>query len=197
MSDRTNPYARQWAQFRASTTEHELTVLHDDGLYRHLYMGQPNTGMWSWNVITWPGYLTIVGDIGGGYTFVRLRDMLTFFDTSGYGDYYGDGSPYLQADYWAEKLTHACRDSARSYDKDLVIQHVREYVAESGYEYSSEIFERAAWNCETEHEAVGWLAETLGGDTWEWDIRSLDHHYLLACYAIATTVRAYRGERDE
>jgi hypothetical protein len=33
-----NPYAQAYAGFREQTANHELSVLHDDGLYRHLRM---------------------------------------------------------------------------------------------------------------------------------------------------------------
>ena len=196
-----NPYAKQWGQFRASTPNHELTVLHDDGLYRHLRMAQPGTGIWSWNVVTWPGYLNICGDIGSGFTFVRESDMLAWFDTRGYGDYHGDGSPHLQADYWAEKLTAACRESAWSFDPAMVLTNIRTNLEERGVpgDELAEIMADATASSETEHELRSWLYEALefsGWDTWEWDYRSLDHHYLLACYAIAATVRAYRSTAD-
>ena len=191
-----NPYSKQWGQFKASTTDHELVVLHDDGLYRHLRMKEPGTSFWSWNVITWPGYLTIVGDIGSGFTFVRESDMLAWFDTTRYGDYYGDGSPFLQADYWAEKLVAACRDAAKSYDPEMVLNHIREALVDRGVVPSVRhgLLESAKLHSESEEEIRDWLYSEPAfrdADTWEWDFRSLDHHYLLACYAIATTKRAY------
>lgn len=193
---RENPYATQWRQFRASTPAHELAVLHDSGPYRHLRMSKPGTGIWSWNVITWPGYLTIAGDVGGGFTFVREADMLAFMDTRSYGDYYGDGSPHLQADYWAEKLTPACREAAWSYNPEMVLSHIRDNLTERGIggAEQAEIIEEALAVSEAEHELRDWLytaREFSGYDTWEWTFRSLDHHYVLACYAIAATVRAY------
>ena len=196
MADRRNPYAKQWRQFQASTPDHELIVRHDDGLYRHLRMQRPGTSIWSWNVVTWPGYLTIAGDVGGGFTFVREDDMLAFFNTRHYGDWFGDGSPTLQADYWAEKLVHACRAAAMTYDARLVRRHINEYLTERGFRGAkfAELLQEAAIFTETEHEARSWLASTepfRDADTWEWDYRSLDHHYLLACYAIATTARVY------
>lgn len=196
MADRNNPFAKQWRQFKASTSDHQLTVLHDDGPYRHLRMKEPGADIWSWNVVTWPGYLTITGDIGSGFTFVREDDMLAFFDTRGYGDWYGDGSPMLLADYWAEKLTRACRDAAWSYDGSLVRRHINEHLTDLGVGGAelAELMQESLVYTGTEEEARGWLASTepfRDADTWEWHYRSLDHHYLLACYAIATTIRAY------
>ncbi|MDU7718289.1 MAG: hypothetical protein E7J90_08650 [Cutibacterium avidum] len=42
MFSRINPYARTYAEFSGETTYHKLTVLHDDGLYRHLRMRAPS-----------------------------------------------------------------------------------------------------------------------------------------------------------
>lgn len=200
MSRDTNPYANQWAQFKASTAEHQLTILHDDGLYRHLRMGKPGTGIWSWSVVAWPWHLYVGGDIGLGLTFSREEDMIPFFDTSGYGDYYGDGSPMLQADYWDEKLTAGCRDAAHTYSSERFLRRVRDLLADD-YDLEPERAERILMDAEgvAQHEETArqWLGEEryfADADAWEWDLKALDHHYLLACYAIVTTVRAYRTE---
>ena len=66
---RSNPYARTWKGFVDQTAQHQLTVLHDEVLYRHLRMAAPGTSMWHWEVVTWPGHLSITGDVADGFTF--------------------------------------------------------------------------------------------------------------------------------
>lgn len=162
--------------------------------------------MWAWDVIAWPGHLAVVGDIGGGFVFVRERDMFDFFNTERYGDHYGDGSPYLQADYWAGKLTHACSDAAWAYGSALILTQVRAHLEEAvldgdiSQDVADRLIVEAGRHADTEDTIREWLFTTSPFneyDTWEWQYRSLSHHYLVACYAIVTAVRTYRAARTE
>lgn len=96
-------------RFNSATEDHQLTVLHDDGLYRHLRFKNPENGFYWFDLITWPGNLTITGDMGT-WTFRRIEDMFDFF------------TGHINTDYWAEKLQHGetgGRGTARKYDADL------------------------------------------------------------------------------
>jgi hypothetical protein len=66
----------------------------EDGLYRHIRCSRPDTGCGSFDVITWPGYLAFVGDMGD-FVFSRLPDMFNFFRGP-------DGR--INPGYWAEKV---------------------------------------------------------------------------------------------
>lgn len=55
------PYTRTWNGFVDQAAHHQLTVLHDEGLYRHLRMAVPGMSMWHWEVVTWAGHLPITG----------------------------------------------------------------------------------------------------------------------------------------
>ena len=85
-------------QFQRDVAEHELRVLHDNGLYRHLRLKQPGTTNRYFDLVTWPGYLAYAGDMGE-FVFTRVEDMFTFFR----GHKPSPG-------YWAEK--------ARAIDKN-------------------------------------------------------------------------------
>lgn len=65
-------------QFKRDVQEHALTILRDDGLYRHLRFKRPGTMTCYFDLVTWPGHLAYVGDMGD-YVFTRVEDMLTFF----------------------------------------------------------------------------------------------------------------------
>lgn len=200
-----NPHAHVWEQFRRNTDHHILTVQHDAGLYRHLTMAEPGTGIWSWSVMTWPGRLWVGGDIGQGFVWSRVPDMLDFFDTSGYGDYYGDGSPFLQHDYWAEKLDRACSDHSMRYSPErflrLVKERLQDHVDDEDIPAAraAEMNDEARFNSQTEYEAMDWLRgqPPLLDDWWEWDLKDYDHAYILALYAVTTTVRAQRASESE
>lgn len=71
---------------------HQMRVLHDDGLYRHLRFANPTTSFYWFDVITWPGHLALSGDLGAE-VWARNPDMLDFFRH--------DGRPDFR--YWSEK----------------------------------------------------------------------------------------------
>jgi hypothetical protein len=70
--------AKSRERFEQETAEHEMTVLRDDGLYRHLRFQRPGTSIYWFDLVTWPGRLVICGDCGD-LMFSRLRDMFEFF----------------------------------------------------------------------------------------------------------------------
>ncbi|MCX5103448.1 hypothetical protein [Streptomyces sp. NBC_00439] len=131
MTKPTNPYAQAYATFLHETAEHELVMLHDDGLYRHLRIQKPGIHAWSWALTTWPGHLATSGDVADGYMFARLMDMLDFFDiTKRDHDYYSDGAPYIDFRYWAEKICGGRAHEMRKYDSDIFLQHVEDALNE-------------------------------------------------------------------
>ena len=107
--------------FTAHTAEHELTVLADRSLdaaepmpYRHLRLAQPGTSMYHWEIVTWPGHLSTVGDIADGYTFSRVYDMVDFFTPA--------PEPYrINPGYWAEKLGVGCRAGTTVFDEQAMV----------------------------------------------------------------------------
>lgn len=104
-------------RFPRDTATHQLTILHDDGVYRHLRFRRPDTGMYWFDLVTWPGHLAYTGDVSPGHVFSRVPDMFEFFR---------DGSRYgINPDYWAEKLVTE-RNVTKEYREELVRQQVAE-----------------------------------------------------------------------
>ncbi|MEV0443591.1 hypothetical protein AB0I84_23460 [Streptomyces spectabilis] len=127
MTKLTNPYAHVYADFRRATAEHQLVMLHDDGLYRHLRIQKPGTRMWSWDITTWPGHLAT----SDGFVFTRLEDVIGFFDISEWNrDYYSDGAPSIDVRYWAEKLSGGRWHEVKKYDVGVFIRHVKDSLSE-------------------------------------------------------------------
>lgn len=56
---------------------HTLHVEHDQGLYRSYWCQQPGTGIYSFRVTTWPGWIVVSGDIGF-FAACRCPDMIDF-----------------------------------------------------------------------------------------------------------------------
>lgn len=101
-------------QFIADVSNHKMAVKMDNGLYRHLLLRQPgNSNMW-FEIVTWPGRLTVSGDMGT-WTF--------------------DGKMRINADYWSEKIeqgVHGGRDEAKVFSEDLFKKELLHRLA--GYE---------------------------------------------------------------
>lgn len=190
------------ARFAADTEQHEMTVRHDDGLYRHLRFAKPGRGSWSYwfDILTWPGVLHVRGDIGTSYTFSGLADMFEFFRNPG-----GRINPH----YWAEKLDDG-RASVRVYSEGKlrrrVTDHFVETVREGGVPYGTGMALRKQvlnQDLSVEDEARDVLdGFSYGGsgrlefrDLWEWDFTDYDWLFLWACHAIVAGIQQYDAWR--
>jgi hypothetical protein len=186
-------------RFKRDTAAHKLTILHDDGLYRHLRFRRPDRGEYWFDLITWPGCLTVRGDFGDSYTFARLTDMFEFFR----------GKGGINADYWSEKLDSG-RASAKEYSEALFRQLVVEHVAEAirysdaprgiGKAVQSDILgsfdlhdEAMARQTLDEFEFKGFRFD----DTWEWSFQDFEWSFLWACHAIVWGIRQYDAAKAE
>lgn len=109
-------------RFNKDTAGHVMTTLHEDGLYRHLRFRSPEHG-WGWfDLITWPGHLTINGDMGT-YTFGRTDDMFTFF------------TGYINTHYWSEKEKGRGRSELKEHDGD----EFKRWIVQDFWEYSRDM----------------------------------------------------------
>ena len=87
--------------FTKGTVNHKMTILNEDGVYRHLRFKTPGTFNLYFDIITFPGNLMITGDMGT-WSFSRIEDMFKFFRSK---------ERHICPDYWAEKLTSVDRNS--------------------------------------------------------------------------------------
>jgi hypothetical protein len=197
-SSHPDPEERARARFEEATAEHELTVLKDDGLYRHLRFQKPGTSVYYYDLITWPGYLAITGD-AGDYVFSRLSDMFEFFE--------GDGDR-INPHYWSEKLRGGGYDSARRYDANSVRTHVLQWFEDMASDMDADEAQRLREaldlgildrreSLENEHDAHRLLREFEFNhyrihDSWEWDLREYDERFLWCCWAISRGINRYR-----
>lgn len=145
-------YSDSEKRFRADTAKHEMTVLHDDGLYRHLRFKDPKNGFYWFDLVTWPGHLSFTGDMDG-YAFSRVEDMFAFFRQR-------PGNHGINPQYWAEKVVSG-RESLKVYGEDLFKQQVAEDLktAEEDYPGVTEAWNEkvtgvyAEYHTSTEHDA--------------------------------------------
>ena len=118
-------------RFLADTATHELRIVVDDGVHRHLQFRRPGTYIYGFDIVTWPGHLAISGDMGTA-VFKRLHDMFEFFRATP-AEHEKAGGLFVNDGYWAEKCE--ANDggkkefSARLF-RDLVMRLFKEYVEE-------------------------------------------------------------------
>ncbi|GAB2718507.1 hypothetical protein [Streptomyces bullii] len=203
-------YAEIAARFARDTAGHQMTVLHDDGLYRHLRFASPDGGGYRFDLITWPHKLTFVGEVGT-YVFsvYPTEDMLRLFRDSSVGDRPNFG-------YWHEKLV-AWGEPAIQFSNDLFDRKVAEELAKAEEFYpgvttawreQTEGF-LAAYSMETEEEArealaaFEYLPEGQWGEAWrfrytsEWKFDDYDWRYLWCCHAVVWGIAQYDAARKQ
>lgn len=207
-------YHAEWETFKADTRRHAITVVKDDGLYRHIIMSTPGTFAWRWEVITWPGSLAIRGDIGMPLVFTREPDMFEFFATGTYDD----GYPMINPSYWAEK-TGMSRALEEEYSETEFRRQVARMLGNAVDDATGYGSEDDGWELDLaaacavlhlwedmdfadlafEHPAREWAmdyTDLLGDDfCWEMEFNALKTHFIFTCFALAMTVAAYRDHK--
>jgi hypothetical protein len=177
--------------FAVNTVGHELKILHDDGLYRHIRMGLPDSSLYRYELVTWPGHLAVGGDIDG-YVFSRVEDMFSFFR-----------GQQINPQYWAEKVQDG-RERTRQYSeamfKATVMDELKRMpvpnMTDEQREARSELLERIADGDAHHPEGARELltdAERGGlfSDTWEWRLEDWDYHFVYCLHAIVAGIKAY------
>ena len=186
---------------------HEIAILRDDGVYRHVRFGKPGTNNMRIEVITWPGHLCYAGDMGT-YVFTRLEDMFEFFRRS-------QGYPVGAIDfrYWAEKVdAQDCVNPVTEFSHELFREHVMNYIND-GVEYET------GWTPEkvnalkdvVESDVFGWLDdgehasfcrlrdfeyEGFEFTDIEFNAHKMCFHFEWACYAIQQVIDEYDKLKD-
>ena len=186
-------------RFDADTSAHQVSVLHDDGLYRRLRCQQPGSWVYGFEVVTWPGYLAYVGDMGS-YVFSRIPDMFDFF-----------GSDGINPSYWAEKLQAAGQDGVSEFAPERYKEWVEEWreevldeldddqheefcaaVDDDMLDYYDSFDEREVYMRLTDFDSCGIQIS----DASELNFRRFTHHFIWALYAIVWTIGQYRSLCD-
>jgi hypothetical protein len=111
--------------FPKDVEDHKLTVALDQGEYRHLRVDN-GSSTYHYGIVTWPGYLTIYGDMGS-YVFSRVRDMFAFFRADRHEP------DRINPGYWSEKLqapkgTREVQNFSERVWRDHVRQWADDYV---------------------------------------------------------------------
>lgn len=197
-------------QFIQDIATHEMTIIRDDGWFRHIHCQRQGTRVYSFDILTWPGHLCVTGDMGS-WLFSRLDDdMFEFFRKA------ADDKRTLpiNPDYWSEKLLavdcHGRHDSgATEYDSSVFAERIEEKARDyclSGTSFND--FMRAIDEEVLSHADNG---ESLAmeaalnfhfDDTqvfpefWEVNCRSYRHRFIWCLYAIVWTIQQYDTDKE-
>lgn len=186
--------------FDRDIAKHELQVIRDDGVNRHIRFKRPGTMCMHFDLLTWRGYLCYTGDMGT-FVFSRLDDMFEFFRRS-------DTSDRIDFRYWAEKLRAAdghdgarewCGKKFKAEVLDFFEQHTsdgEDWPAERKDALWQEIDEQVcAAADDSEHHAwvALWEFEHQGFrfQDWERDCKVWSHRFLWCCHALAWAISTY------
>lgn len=198
----SNKYTIDAQKFADMVKNHNATIKHDSGLYRHVVCAIPGTMMESFQIMTWPGHLSIFGDMGT-YVFQRTEDMFSFFRDA-------EHKNRINLGYWHEKLDAVDRHSlSKEFDIDKFKNNVKEHVVDhldiDSYdempEDKKEDIERLL-NSSDEYEAVAAIRDFEADwinfyDFWENDCKEYTNKYVFACYAIVWAIEQYDKLRAE
>ncbi|MFL4904885.1 hypothetical protein ACJ6WF_17260 [Streptomyces sp. MMS24-I2-30] len=189
------------ARFARDTAGHHMTVLHDDGLYRHLRFTNPAPdGHTPFDLITWPYNLVVKAGWTFHFDIDATPDMFNLFRKTAFTGEINPG-------YWSEKV-RAGRDEVEGFSDDLFEQQVKQHVVEAirngdaprgiGAEVTRDIFE---WG-DISHEAGaraeldafrydGWTF----GETREWKFCDFKPGFLYCCHAIRRGIDLWDAAR--
>lgn len=184
-------------RFRRDTADHTMTVLHDDGLYRHLRFMKPGSSSYWFEIVTWPGSLAIRGDVDGSLVFSRLADMFEFF-RSDHG---------INPGYWAEKTADHGK-SLKEYSEDVFVEAVTDSLKDFADEdpalaqtVKAEILSAVRLGDASHEEEARellrfWEDKGVFSDTWEWGLSDWKWSYLWCCHAIVWAIGQYDAAKQ-
>lgn len=183
--------------FLKRTKNHSMEVKLDNEIYRHLVFSKNGSYNDRFELITYPRYLTIVGDMGS-YTFSRVEDMFRFFRRD---------ELKINSSYWAEKCQ--CNGRYRDFLKEWSDESFKEsvnYQAENWAEDMEEE-EREEFLSEVKSEVLAYSDDEFIAirkamnfefnkalpfqDFWEVDATIYRYHFLWCLYAIVWGIQQY------
>jgi hypothetical protein len=196
--------------FLKDVANHSMTVLLDQGVYRHLSFSNNGSFNQKFDIVTWPGFLAYSGDMGC-FVFSRLNDMFGFFRNDK-----DKKELQINPSYWGEKLQSVDRDGYhpgyKEYSpekfKERVDEQVEEWIEENELNETQKDALRESikedvlyYADDGEYEALEVLRDfclEMDGDfcfefsdTWEWDLKDYTYRYIWCLYALVWSIEKY------
>ena len=193
-------------EFLKSVKNHQIEILKDDGIYRHIKCQEPGTWNHGFEIITFPGGLLYTGDMGT-YEFERVEDMFYFF-RSGISK---TGEININSGYWEEKCKSESLfgDGIKNFNPVVFKENVKEYF-ETYFEDDDSEEKKEVWD-EIEEQILDYTEDsewslvsalnnfsTMGietdfdfDDLWESSVNSKTYHFIWCLWAIVWTIQKY------
>lgn len=186
---------------------HELIVTTDIDDYRRLRMQTDGTTGLGWDVLTWSGFVSIVGDFFSGFTLFPV-DLLTNFTPTSETD---SNQLWIDPAGWSQKLTIGSAKYAHPYDPESLFGQIEDYLTDHWAGQSNSagrinaVLAEAREHCADESRARLWLMDhsiLSRPPVSHWDLDQRDtttftDDYIYACLAIAATAKAYTEHKKE
>lgn len=211
------------AQFLKDVEHHQMIVVMDNGLHRHVRFKKPGSYCSHFDLITWPGYLCYCGDMGT-YVFTRLDDMFQFFRT----DREHKKGLGINLSYWSEKLVAVdglrSGGSAKEFDKtkfERVINEYRLRWIRENRDVLPKAQRRELWEAVRDevlyrlddsehaaHQAAYEFSHTFDSafrtlrrsfafsDLWDHDFTDYTYRFVWCCYALAWGIKQYDDAKE-
>lgn len=200
--------------FLRDVADHEMIVLQDNGVHRHILFKNPETSVEHFSILTFPGFLCYSGDMGT-FVFHRTHDMFEFFRADAYRERRGGGL-CVNLSYWAEKVEAIDRHgSIKEFDADKFrariwerfVDWARDHRDETGKEERRELWEAicsevldiddsdngmrrqaAAYDFGLQvNQAVYFRFQ----DFYEVSVERYSYRFVWCCYALAWAIKKY------
>jgi hypothetical protein len=201
-------------EFLKDVKDHRLTIIRDDGVYRHIRLSRPGTSCYHFDLITWPGYLCYCGDMGT-YVFSRVADMFNFFRK--------DSEKMFSIDrrYWAEKCQAKDGSGIKEFDEDLfnanvmthLIEWIRSYRSETTKEQRRDLWDAVVGDViHADGDSGGHRKQIAANDFhhqisereyfhftdfWEVDNTRYTHRFNWCCFALVWGIDQYDQSKQE
>jgi hypothetical protein len=185
--------------FLQDVKNHKITILHDEGVYRHIKLREPETSVMSFHLITGPGFLLYHGDMGC-FVFERLHDMFDFLF-----DFFREKT--INPSYWHEKLEAGIgqefskewfEETINDIMDQFIIDHeIGEEIADTLRDEMADMISLVETSQDAYEQVTNWSGEDFnandmfGQDAWELKFDDYTFHYLWACYAIVWGIAKY------
>lgn len=207
------------ARFLEDVATHEMIVIRDEGVNRHIRFKKPGTTAYYFDFITWKGHLCYTGDMGT-YVFTRIDDMFDFFRMDDHDWNKNPNGLSINPGYWSEKLIAVARSEGyKEWDEDEFIRRVNEVrVGWMRWAKSLGISKddrRELWEDvendvlsepSNEHLCVAKIYgyyKRIGDETFEFmdffdgPMNRYTFHFLWCCYALAWGINKYDGFKTQ
>lgn len=190
-------------RFLSTVKNHEMTIINDDGLNRHLRFKEPHTNNRYFDIVTWKGHLCITGDMGCA-VYSRTEDMFDFFDT---GEDLG-----INLRYWTQKeVATSIFGQNYNFDPTILPELLNEWKdnwIEDNDPSDEEIrdveyeIERCEFGsmCEVSdflYDPPEELEHIIDQDWWEYEFETVSVHHIWRLFAITYAVREYKKYKGE